>query len=175
MRAQGPGPRARPWRPRPADRRRRLPQPDQLSPADRHHNPCARDDPVAQSLGNAVGVGGGERERKSDEGKRDRSSPPDAESRAGGKRDLAPVDRAPTKGSSASSAAPSRSTMSTRGVKWAAAVMASEVSIMQPTITIRLWARATAIMRSASRRLPHLASLMLIPSTLPTRGGIRRR
>ena len=62
--------------------------------------------------------------------------------------------------------------MSTSGVKWAAAVMPSELSIMQPTITIMPCARATAIIRSASRRLPHLASLMLIPSTLPTSGGM---
>ena len=57
--------------------------------------------------------------------------------------------------------------MSTSGVKWAAAVMPSELSIMQPTMTIMPCARATAIIRSASRRLPHLASLMLIPSTAP--------
>ena len=62
--------------------------------------------------------------------------------------------------------------MSTSGVKWAAAVMPIELSIMQPTITIMWWARAIAIIRSASRRLPHLASLMLMPSTLPTSGGM---
>ena len=49
---------------------------------------------------------------------------------------------APAYGSSASSAAPSRSTMSTRGVNWAAAVIAIDVSTMQPTITIRWCARA---------------------------------
>ena len=62
--------------------------------------------------------------------------------------------------------------MSTSGAKCAAAVMPSELSIMHPTITIMPWARATAIIRSASRRLPHLASLMLIPSTAPTSGGM---
>ena len=35
--------------------------------------------------------------------------------------------------------------MSTSGVKWAAAVMPSELSIMQPTITIIPWTRAMAI------------------------------
>ena len=43
---------------------------------------------------------------------------------------------------------------------------------MQPTITIMPCARATAIIRSASRSPPHLASLMLIPSTLPTSRGM---
>ena len=62
--------------------------------------------------------------------------------------------------------------MSTSGVKCAAAVIPIELSIMQPTMTIRPCARAIAIIRSASRRLPHLASLMLIPSTLPTSGGM---
>ncbi len=47
-----------------------------------------------------------------------------------------------------------------------------DVSIMQPTITSMWWARATAIMRSASRSEPHLASLMLMPSTNPTRRGM---
>ena len=62
--------------------------------------------------------------------------------------------------------------MSTSGVKWAAAVMPIELSIMQPTMTVIECARAAAIMRIASRRLPHLASLMLIPSTRPTRPGM---
>ena len=43
---------------------------------------------------------------------------------------------------------------------------------MQPHITRKPWARATAIMRIASRRDPHLASLILIPSTAPTNFGI---
>src|SRR5216683_5505995 len=68
---------------------------------------------------------------------------------------------APVNGSSTVSAAPSKSAASTSGVKWAAAVMPSEVSIMQPTMTRMPWARAVAIMRSASRSDPHLASLML--------------
>jgi hypothetical protein len=62
--------------------------------------------------------------------------------------------------------------MSTSGARWAAAVIAMELSIMQPTITCRWCARATAIMRSASRRDPHLASLMLMPSTWPASGGM---
>ena len=61
--------------------------------------------------------------------------------------------------------------MSTSGVKWAAAVIPIELSIMQPTITVIPCARAIAIIRIASRRL-HFASLMLIPSTFPTRGGM---
>ena len=62
--------------------------------------------------------------------------------------------------------------MSTSGVKWAAAVIPIELSIMQPTITVIPCARAIAIIRIASRRLPHFASLMLIPSTFPTSGGM---
>src|ERR1043166_2432114 len=69
---------------------------------------------------------------------------------------------APWNGSSTVSAAPSRSAASTSGVKCAAAVMPSDVSIMHPTITSMPCARAVAIMRSASRSEPHLASLMLM-------------
>ena len=43
---------------------------------------------------------------------------------------------------------------------------------MQPTITSMPCARAVAIMRSASRSEPHLASLMLIPSTTPASRGM---
>src|SRR5881397_3985111 len=50
--------------------------------------------------------------------------------------------------------------------------MPSDDSIMQPTITTIPWARATAIIRSASRSEPHLASLMLMPPTLPARRGM---
>src|SRR5689334_8430330 len=74
---------------------------------------------------------------------------------------------APSYGSSASSAAPSKSAWSRRGEKCAAAVMPRLDSIMQPVITIMPNERAVAIMRSASRRPPHFDSLMLIPSTTP--------
>ena len=43
---------------------------------------------------------------------------------------------------------------------------------MQPTMTSMACARAVATMRSASRSEPHLASLMLIPSTAPATRGM---
>src|SRR5437879_5368957 len=50
--------------------------------------------------------------------------------------------------------------------------MPREDSIMHPTITSILCARAVAIIRSASRNEPHLASLMLMPSAAAATRGI---
>ena len=91
--------------------------PDQLPPANRHDHARAGGHPVGQRLGNAVGVRGGERERECDGGEAlghlRRTPSPGPE----GSATCPPSMLAPTKGSSASRAAPSRSTMSTRGVK----------------------------------------------------------
>src|SRR5918994_1240491 len=77
----------------------------------------------------------------------------------------------PSKGSSARSIAPSRSTKSTRSEIWAAAEMPSEVSTMQPSMTSMPWARAVWIICSARRIPPHLASLTFTPLTNPARTG----
>ena len=71
---------------------------------------------------------------------------------------------APSKGSSASSRWPSRSTQSASEAMAAAGAIASCDSTMQPSITCRPRARAAWIIRTASRRPPDFASLTLMAS-----------
>src|SRR6266480_4639843 len=133
------------------------------APPQRHDDPRTGRDAGRQRVGDFVDVGAVYRNGEDDRGiahRRRTPSPGSVGSRIWPRSMVAPVN-----GSSTVSAAPSRSAASTSGVKCAAAVMPSEVSIMQPTMTSMPWARAVAIMRSASRSDPHLASLMLIPST----------
>jgi hypothetical protein len=62
--------------------------------------------------------------------------------------------------------------VSTSGERCAAAVIATDDSIMQPSMIFIPWARATAIMRRASAMPPHFMSLMLMPSKAPARAGM---
>ncbi len=110
--------------------------------ADEFPAPHGHDDPrpgrhaVSQCVRDLVGVGGGERKRERDLRVPWRHRGVTPSPGPVGMRSCPPEMVAPTNGSFERSAAPSRSTMSTSGVKCAAAVMASELSIMQPTITI---------------------------------------
>jgi len=70
----------------------------------------------------------------------------------------------PVKGSFEIRRLPSRSAQSTIGLRCAAAEIATELSIIQPSMIFIPIARATWIMRIASWMPPDFMSLMLMPS-----------
>src|SRR6266511_106606 len=107
--------------------------PDDTATAERHYDARTRDDARRQRFRDVVDVGAAYRNWEDDCGighRRRTPSPGSVGSRIWPCAIVAPVN-----GSSTVRAAPSKSAASTSGVKCAAAVMPSDVSIMQPTMT----------------------------------------